>query len=497
MIFTQHNTTKMSAQTTNNLISSFFDRSLIFIYIFAGSILGLIIMKLPFLAVSMVLGLFIIIAFAKMPLGALSLFVLIFPFSASIYLRDPVIVKGTEPINLIALIVIFFFLINIKNSVKMPRYAFIFIIVILTIFSIAALRSLANLDLINYRNIADGREALSPLAHTLKTWIRPLFSFFPFIVVLKLVKNEENIEFIVKVILTSIILYSICVLFIYFFLVPGGGIVEAADRYHTYMGLQRNELADYLMIGLPFFIARYFLHKSLFSIFNIFIIICAIGFTFTRTAYVTTILTFLFYLIISKRSKFLPVLIVFSFCLTFFVSSAIMERATKGFSSGDRDEISSGRIDKQWLPLIEEYLENPYKLMFGNGRFSIVSSKYIAQGVIPDTMMHPHNMYLEQIIDAGIFAAILIFSLYAFIFLKIFHSLKAIKNRTIREYQYAVIVSLSSFFIAGITGRTLFPLETNGLLFIIMGLGIVITRLAWGFHDNIGEYSYEGIDFTS
>jgi O-Antigen ligase len=487
----------MVAIKINHIVSGVLDRMVIIYIILSGLTLGMIILKLPFLAIFMVLGLIITIAFAKKPLGALAVLILILPFAKAIFLKDPVMMKGTEPIHLIAIMVIFFALINIKNSVVMPRYAAIFITVVLIVFTIAALRSINYLDLINFRNIMDDREALSTSAHILKTLVRPLFCFFPLIVILKYVRNDNDLNFIIKIITLTILFYSICILSIYSFLVPSKSVAESTQSYHAYLGLQRNVLADYLILGLPFFIANFFLHKNIFNILTIFLCIMAVGFTFTRTAYVTTILTFIIYLIISKRAKFLPMLIAISFCLAFFVSSIIIERASKGLYSMDRNEISAGRIDNQWIPLIEEYLNDPFKLLFGNGRFSIVSSKQVTQGLMPDSMMHPHNMYLEQIIDAGIVSFILIISLFAFLMLKILKSLKFIENRMIREYQYAVFVSLTSFFIAGMTGRTLFPSERNGLLWIIFGLGIVIVHMTSKIEEDKNIYLYESTYFTS
>jgi len=449
-----------------------------FIYfVFSGLILGAIILKLPFLAAFLLLGLIITIAFAKKPLGALAVMILILPFSNAILLRDPVMMKGTEPIYLIAAMVIFFAMINIKDSVKMPRYALLIVLIILTVFIIAALRSIPNLDFINLRNTMDGREALSKSQHILKTLIRPLFYFAPLVVVIKFTRNEKNLEFLIKTINFAILIFSVCILYIYFFKVFGKSILEITQNYSDYIGLQRNDLADYLILGLPFLIARYFLKRNFLNILGIGMCVLAIGFSFTRTAYVTTIFSFIFYFIISKRAKFLPVLIAIAFGATFFVSGIIIERAGKGLDTGDRNKISAGRIDNQWIPLLEEYFDEPQKLLLGNGRFAIASSRAVAQGLTPDSMLHPHNMYIEQIIDAGIIAFIIIIICHTVIMLKIFRSLKAAITKGILEYQYAVFVSMTSYFIAGITGRTLFPSGRSSLLWVVLGLGIAITRI--------------------
>jgi hypothetical protein len=446
----------------------------------------MIILKLPLIAIAFPLGITIIIAFAKKPLGALAVLILVLPISKIELLRTPMMMKGTEPVILIATMVILFALINIKYSVVIPRYAVIFIIIILIVHTITAFRSIPNMDVINWHQTMEGgREALSISEHILKTLVRPLFYFLPIIVVIKYVKDTNNLEFIIKTLNLSILIISVCILAIFAFKVPGKNFQESNQYYITYLGLHRNALANFIIVGLPFFIARYFLKKNFFNIMSICLCVLAGGFLFSRTAYVTIIFAFMFYLVISQRKKFVPVLIVMiGFCLILIVSSVIIERASKGLDTMDRNEISAGRIDKNWLPLINEYLNEPNKLLFGNGRYATASSESAAKGLIPAGRSHPHNMYLEQILDAGIILFLFVISFFAFIMLNIFNSLKVIREKKTREYQYAVFVSLTSYFVAGITGRTLFPSGKNAFLWIILGLGIAIIRMNQQFKED-------------
>jgi hypothetical protein len=189
------------------------------------------------------------------------------------------------------------------------------------------------------------------------------------------------------------------------------------------------------------------------------------------------------YLLISKRAKFLPFLLVIIFGFSFVVSTSIIERASKGLGSKDRHEISAGRIDNIWIPLIDEYLENPKKLLFGNGRYAIISSDSAARGVILD-VRNPHSMYLEQILDAGIIGLLIVMLFYVYLFKKIYKCIGAIKDVKTREYLYAVIVAMMSFFIAGITGRSLFPRVSNSYFWIILGVALAILMI----QENSGDH---------
>jgi hypothetical protein len=264
-----------------NIVSGLTARSGIIYFFLSGLILGMIILKLPLIAIAFPLGITIIIAFAKKPLGALAVLILVLPISKIELLRTPMMMKGTEPVILIATMVILFALINIKYSVVIPRYAVIFIIIILIVHTITAFRSIPNMDVINWHQTMEGgREALSISEHILKTLVRPLFYFLPIIVVIKYVKDTNNLEFIIKTLNLSILIISVCILAIFAFKVPGKNFQESNQYYITYLGLHRNALANFIIVGLPFFIARYFLKKNFFNIMSICLCVLAGGFLF-------------------------------------------------------------------------------------------------------------------------------------------------------------------------------------------------------------------------
>ena len=190
------------------------------------------------------------------------------------------------------------------------------------------------------------------------------------------------------------------------------------------------------------------------------------------------VLSFLFYLLVSKRTKYLPFLFAIGIGVSFVISSDIISRASKGLDSGDRNQISAGRTDNTWLPLVEEYAQDPKKLLVGNGRYAIVSSQAVTEGFTPDDFWHPHNMYLEMVMDAGMVGFVVIVPMFVMIFRKIYRNIPNVQDLKIREYHYAVIVSMISYFVAGITGRSLFPGMKNSYLWIIMGIGIALLEIS-------------------
>ncbi|MHA1231703.1 MAG: O-antigen ligase family protein [Candidatus Helarchaeota archaeon] len=361
----------------------------------------------------------------------------------------------------------------------MPKFSLIFTFIILTVFAFSIVYSLNNLENINFRRIIEEKSEFSIFSYILQSFVRPLFYFLPFIIIVKYLKNADRIKKLTNIIALSLTILSISLLYVYIFKIGiMGDIRKATEIYSITFGLHRNDIADYFILGFPYLLAGFFIKKNILNIFVICLSILATGFLFSRTAYVIIFFSIIFYLIISKRAKLLPILIAFILILSFLISSSIiLERASKGISSGDRNEITAGRIDNIWLPLIDEYIHNPKKLFLGNGRYAIISSDAVAYGLTQDTMWHPHNMYLEQIIDSGILCFFLVIFLYIKFFTKILKTLKIINNYVLKEYLYASIISLISYFISGLTGRSLFPTLKNSFFWISMGITVAIINI--------------------
>src|SRR5262249_37280358 len=84
------------------------------------------------------------------------------------------------------------------------------------------------------------------------------------------------------------------------------------------------------------------------------------------------------------------------------------------------------------------------------------------------------------ILDAGLVGLAGLMPFYIILLRQAYQSLKFINEYELREYQYAVIVSLSGFFISGLTDRSLFPNDENCYLWAVMGFAISTIRWSGG-----------------
>lgn len=447
--------------------------------VLSSLLLVAILTRSPYAAFFFILGIAITLSLAKNPLMALALLIILVPLNKTHFFAEPLLgIKGTEPYYMLAFFVLFIGIINLGYGSKMPKIAVAFSFFFIVIFALTVIHSLSNVAAINERFIEEGRERLSTFPYLLKTFVRPMLYFIPFLLITKFANTYESVDFVTRSLIYSVIFLSLYIIVLFIFKFPS--IKDAGSVNYSlgvYLGMLRNDIANFYILGFPFLLSRFFVKKNLINLSIIGLSLFIVAFLYSRTAYIIIFLSFILYLFISKRTRFLPILMALAIVSSVILSASIIQRASHGFESNDLNEITSGRTGNIWMPLIHEYFTQPKKLLLGNGRYAIVSSQSVARGFTPNDIWHPHNMYLEQILDAGLIAFIIISSFYIIFFRKIFRSFQLLPPGTIKEYQYAVFVSMSAYFISGLTGRTLFPSSGNNYFWIILAIGVVIINL--------------------
>ncbi len=128
------------------------------------------------------------------------------------------------------------------------------------------------------------------------------------------------------------------------------------------------------------------------------------------------------------------------------------------------------------MPLIEEYQEKPGQLMIGEGRYGIVLTDAAKNGYILD-VKHPHNMYIEAILESGVIGLVAFILIFAFLLKALYTNLHIIEDSKIREFYYGFLISIISYLIAGLTGRSFFPDLQNSFLWLTLGGAFVFLNL--------------------
>jgi O-antigen ligase len=447
-----------------------------FLFILAGVFLASVSLKSPYAAIFITLILVIFPSVLKDPLKVILLFLFVVPFTGTSYFSSSILpLPGAKPLQLLALFVTSIAILGYKHSVKMSRASFLFSVLVVTLFSVSVIRSVPHLDVIN--RVFPGEEILTPVKYLLSYLLKPLIYFIPFVFVVKFCKTPRDLERLVGILVVSLTVLSVYL--VYSSLIEGRvGVEEANEYYDSLLGMRKNALADFYVVGFPIILAWYFLKKNIFAVFASCAAVVAIGFLYSRAAYVTLLFSTVVYLILSRRAKFLPVLVALALPMALLISTSIIERASKGLEEGSSDKFFAGRTEGLWLPLIEELELNPQELLLGNGRFAILTSYAAQSGALLEGISHPHNMYLELVLDGGICAFVILMSFLGYFLKRAYRNLRYLQDFTLKELQCAALVSLLSYFVAGIVGRSLFPDLSNSYFWVVLGLSIVITQIS-------------------
>jgi hypothetical protein len=427
-----------------------------------------------YMAIAMSAAFFFLMLFFNAPLGLLMIMLFIFPFSGTEAFRAALAdIPGFKPLQLLSLALMAVALMNLRNAVRPPAAVVFFFMVIIVVFSITFLRSLPNLDNINQIQT----ERLSVMRYFLSEYFKHMIYFIPAIIIAHFVYTARDLERVASTINWSITLLSVVIITFYF--INADMVQDPRDTRRLYsesFGLHTNSIVNYYILGFPFILAELFRKKSLIPVIKIALCAAAVAFLFSRSAYFLLVASFFIYLYLSKRARWLPVVVLLILASILIIPESVKQRATKGFETGDRNELLAGRVDHIWLPLLEEAAgSDPKTILFGNGRYAMVSTDVHKKRSVIQAM-HPHNMYLEAFLDAGLVGLLIMLSLFAYLVVKAYRHLKLAENTPYKEYLIATITAVLCFLISGMTDRTFFPDEINGYLWVIVGLALVLCR---------------------
>jgi len=198
--------------------------------------------------------------------------------------------------------------------------------------------------------------------------------------------------------------------------------------------------------------------------------------TFSRAAIAGAVVVAALFLMWKFNARTLALCIVAVLFAGLVGADALYMRLTHGFE-GDANAISAGRIEGIWLPLLPEVLKSP---LWGSGLHSIVWSFPMANDAMT-RVIHPHNAYLEALLDMGIIGFTLLAAYY-------WHVWKGIRrlgsdeqlDGEMRGLFQGAAAALLAFFFTCMFGSSLRPEPESAYLWIAIGLmyGLLARRRA-------------------
>lgn len=199
------------------------------------------------------------------------------------------------------------------------------------------------------------------------------------------------------------------------------------------------------------------------------VIALAIGLTNSRAGYMAMLALGLIFAVVRWRWMLVGIPLVA--LMIFFTVPGVQSRLGLGFAVqdptgmtvSDMDEITAGRWNAIWPPTIEEIASAP---VFGQGRMAILrTSVYdricaLNDGVCPT---HPHNAYLEVLLDAGAVGLVIVLGLL----LAVPVYLYKYRRRDIPILDAAACVGVAgagTILVMGLTGQSFWPREAVNLV---------------------------------
>lgn len=145
---------------------------------------------------------------------------------------------------------------------------------------------------------------------------------------------------------------------------------------------------------------------------------------------------------------------------------AVVERATTGIAAENRQEVSAGRVDDIWLPLLPSVLKNP---LIGSGLSSVMWSEPLRKGTMAP-VGHTHSAYLGALLDFGVLGCGLIFAFFWYLWKGFRRLSREDVSPIFRGFFGGAAVCVVILLLQGISDDKFVPTNSQVLLWLAMGI---------------------------
>ena len=382
-----------------------------FVALFLGIVSGLVGGIIALLMVAFVV--FVIVAIGDYRTGAL-IAVVFLPLTATrVVPRELLGIKGLNPLNVVLLMSITSLLLGIFFSrqkiilPKLPKPYKIYIIALI----LCGLHGVLSVGQIPPRyKILDLISFEGPVGYLRDTVLKPLIILGTSYLLSVAVANAKSTRrYLIPLFLGAILLALVVIGFI---AVSGVSLAVLSSSHSrnflSALGAHANELG--LMFNMAFALSLFcfFYIESMLGRITLLgvsgILIVGIGLSFSRGAFLGLVMTITWFLFTQRKFQMMAGVICMVILIVPFMPKAIVDRATTGVKQGDVKEVSAGRVDEIWRPLLPETLKSP---LIGRGLSSVFWSDASRANRIPP-VGHPHSAYLGMVLDFGFGGSLII-----------------------------------------------------------------------------------------
>ena len=199
------------------------------------------------------------------------------------------------------------------------------------------------------------------------------------------------------------------------------------------------------------------------------LVITALVLTFSRGAFVGFILINVLFLLWRRNMKALVFFMLLASIALFALPTAVYVRLATGEGEG-LNAISAGRVNGLWLPLLPEVMRSP---IFGSGIGSMLWSEPMRVRGGADVILatHPHNAYLQALLDMGAVGLILLCAYFVHVW-RGFRALSrdASLSPPLRGFFQGAAAGLLGILVSSLTDGSLVPRPEQVFLWLAIGL---------------------------
>lgn len=367
------------------------------------------------------------------------------------------------------------------SKIRLPRLPapLILYLVVLVLGALNGLRFFS--DAPDYLRALDLIQDKRPWSYLSGAMLVPLMVISSAICAAVLTANVKDSRWLfVPVFGSAMILAAI----VYFFAFKDGASLSVMARqesrkYLSDSGMHANEIGLTLNMALAialfiFAAARNIQTKILLGCVVV-TLVGAVFLTFSRGGYLGIATVVGYFLLTQRKRRALRFgLLALLCCMVLIIPDTMIERTTYEGSGRNLDEVSSGRVDEIWRPLLPSVLQSP---IIGRGHGAVLWSEAIkSKTMLP--VGHPHSAYLAALLDVGIIGTAVILIFLAHIW-RSFRMLSiAVKSQILAAYFRGASACVPVLLVQGITDDTFMPRYTHSFLWIAYGsaLGLLSTK---------------------
>ncbi|MBV8032483.1 MAG: O-antigen ligase family protein [Betaproteobacteria bacterium] len=268
---------------------------------------------------------------------------------------------------------------------------------------------------------------------------------------------------------------AICLLSIWYVVRSGMSLQELADvhsrEFFAGIGMHSNSLGRLCAVGYAMLLFGWAESRDrafrLACLAGMALVVVALTLTFSRGAFVGFFIVNALFFLWRFNAKTAALVLLAGVAVIVAAPEQVFERISMGFETGDLNEISAGRIDTIWLPVLPEIWKSP---LIGQGLGSTMWSDAMRHGLMLE-VTHPHNAYLEALLDVGVVGLGILLAYFWHVW-KQFRALgsNAFLTPEMRGFYQGSAAGLLSFLVTGFAGSSLAPLPETAFLWMAIGM---------------------------